>query len=74
MNRKEYHPMFLRLTVTALNRWHELTGSDDSDRGDSPVPTVIIWAGVAVIAIAIIAWVTGLITTYEGAAPKTYTP
>jgi hypothetical protein len=48
--------MLLRLTVAAMTRWHELTHSEETDRGDSPVPTVIIWIGVAAIAVGILTW------------------
>jgi hypothetical protein len=61
--------MFLRLTVATMTRWHELTHPAESDRGDSPVPTVIIWAGIAVVAAALIVWVTAVVTHFEGTSP-----
>jgi hypothetical protein len=61
----------LRLTVGASTRWHELTRPQENDRGDSPVPTVIIWAGIAAVAIALLIWVGTFVTSFEGAAPKT---
>lgn len=59
----------LRLTVAAMNRWHDLTQPREHDRGDSPVPTVIIWAGIAVVAIAVMVWVTGLVGGFENNTP-----
>jgi hypothetical protein len=47
--------MFLRLSVVAMSRWRELTRKDEVDRGDSPVQTVIMWIGIAVVAIGLIA-------------------
>jgi hypothetical protein len=69
MNRKENHPMLLRLTVSAMTRWHELKSPKNTDRGDSPVPTVIIWAGIAFIAVAVMVWAANLVRTYEGSTP-----
>jgi len=62
------HPALLRLTVATMMRWHDLTHTDESDRGDSPVPTVIIWAGIAAVAIALLAWVGTYVVGFEGAA------
>jgi hypothetical protein len=66
--------MFLRATVAAMTRWRQLTSSDESDRGDSPVPTVIIWIGVAGLAIALITWAGLYIQGLSDAAPKTVPP
>jgi hypothetical protein len=69
--------MLLRLTVAAMTRWQELTKPEDADRGDSPVPTVIIWIGVAAIAIGVLTWAGLYIHGYETQAPTVipaYTP
>ncbi|HEU0240263.1 MAG TPA: hypothetical protein VFR11_13450 [Micromonosporaceae bacterium] len=61
--------MFLRLQVAALNRWRELTHPKEIDRGDSPVPTVIMWIGIAVVAVGLIAWVGLYVTHMANHAP-----
>jgi hypothetical protein len=62
--------MLLRLTVAAMTRWHDLTQPQEADRGDSPVPTVIIWIGVAAIAIGVLSWAAFYIKGYESSAPS----
>jgi hypothetical protein len=62
--------MFLRLQVAALTRWRELTHPNESDRGDSPVPTVIMWIGIAVVAVGLITWVGLYVTGYANKAPS----
>jgi len=59
--------MFLRLSVAAMNRWHDLKTSVN-DRGDSPIPTVIIWVGIALVAIGLVAWATGYVKTFTDSA------
>ncbi len=69
--------MLLRLSLAAMNRWHDLTHTDESDRGDSPVPTVIIWVGIAVVAIGLVAWASGYVSNFTHSAvstPPSYTP
>jgi hypothetical protein len=61
--------MFLRLQVAALTRWRELTHPNEFDRGDSPVPTVIMWIGIAVVAVGLIRWVGLYVTGYANTAP-----
>jgi len=61
--------MFLNLYVAAMARWRELTAKDEADRGDSPVPTVVMWVGIALVAIALLAWAGTYITGYEAKAP-----
>ena len=61
--------MFLQLYIAATTRWRELTRKDEVDRGDSPVPTVIMWIGIAVIAVGLITWVGLYITGYANKAP-----
>jgi len=62
--------MFLRLQVAALTRWRELTHPNEFDRGDSPVPTVIMWIGIAVVAVGLITWVGLYVTGYANKAPQ----
>jgi hypothetical protein len=61
--------MLLRATVAVMNRWRELTTKDEGDRGDSPVPTVIIWIGIAVVAIGLIGWAASYINSLTAQAP-----
>jgi len=61
--------MFLQLYVAAATRWRELTHPDESDRGDSPVPTVIMWVGIAVVAVGLITWVGLYVTGYANHTP-----
>jgi hypothetical protein len=63
--------MFLRLHVAVLDRWRALTAPEEVDRGDSPVPTVIIWIGIAVIAIGLIAWAGTYVSGLASLAPTT---
>ena len=56
--------MVLRLYVAVTTRYRELTSKDQADRGDSPVPTVIMWIGIAVVAIGLITWVGIYVTGY----------
>jgi hypothetical protein len=39
------------------------------DRGDSPVPSAIIIAGLAVIAIGVLAWLVSYVSGFMDAAP-----
>jgi hypothetical protein len=50
-----------------------MTRPGESDRGDSPVPTVIIWIGIAAIAIGVLAWAGTYIAGIEKAAPPAAT-
>jgi len=61
--------MFLRATVAAMTRWRQLKGTDEYDRGDSPVPTVIIWIGVAAVAIGLVGWAAVYIQGLANKAP-----
>jgi hypothetical protein len=61
--------MFLQLYVAATTRWRELTSKDEVDRGDSPVPTVIMWIGIALVAVALITWVGTYVANYTNSAP-----
>lgn len=59
--------MFLRMYLSATNRWKEL--KNEADRGDSPVPTVIMWVGIAVVAVGLITWVGLYVTGYANHTP-----
>jgi hypothetical protein len=61
--------MFLQLYVAATSRWRELTSKDETDRGDSPVPTVIMWIGIALVAVGLITWVGLYIAKIANSAP-----
>jgi FlaG/FlaF family flagellin (archaellin) len=54
-----------------MSRWRQLKGTDEYDRGDSPVPTVIIWIGVAAIAIGLVGWAAVYIQGLANQAPST---
>jgi hypothetical protein len=64
--------MLLRTYLSAANRWRKL--KDEADRGDSPVPTVIMWIGIAVVAVGLITWVGLYVTGTVGHAPNTPNP
>jgi len=61
--------MLLRLQVAAMTRWRQLRHPEEFDRGDSPVPTVIMWIGIAVVAVGLITWVGLYVTKYANHAP-----
>jgi len=70
--------MHRRLTVAVLHRWHEAVREARSltrrDRGDSPIPTVIIWVGLAAIAATLVVWASNYLTSVEQQAPGDVTP
>jgi hypothetical protein len=66
--------MLLRLTVAAMTRWNDLTAPKEADRGDSPIPTVIIWIGVAAIAVGILTWAGLYIKSFTNSAPPVIPP
>lgn len=51
------------LHVAITERFRELTTPQQRDRGDSPVPTAIIIAGLAALAGVVVAWA---VTTARG--------
>ena len=63
--------MLLRLAVAAKTRWRELTRKDVRERGDSPVPTVIMWIGIAIIAIGLVTWAGTYVVNFANKAPTT---
>jgi|GEM_PF-6371415 len=60
--------MLHRLSDAMASRWRTLT--HQKDRGDSPVPTVIMWIGIAVVAVGLIVWVGTYVTGYANRAPS----
>ncbi len=62
--------MFLKLYVATSTRWRQLTHPDEFERGDSPVPTVIMWIGIAIVAVGLIVWVGKYVTDYANKAPS----
>ena len=58
----------LHLPSAMTARWRALKAA--KDRGDSPVPTVIMWIGIAVVAVGLIVWVGAYVTGYADKAPK----
>jgi hypothetical protein len=52
--------------ATVLRRF---AGPPSPDRGDSPVPSAIIIAGLAIIAIGVLAWLVTYVGGFMDAAP-----
>ncbi|WP_051799616.1 hypothetical protein [Catenuloplanes japonicus] len=48
--------LLLNVYVAVTTRLASLNRPENRDRGDGPVPTVIIIAGMAVLAVAVLAW------------------
>lgn len=46
----------------------------ESDRGDSPVPTSIIIAGLAILAVAVVAWAVARANGFMATAPGAGAP
>ena len=57
----------MNLLLTLYLRMQELTR--ERDRGDGPVPTSIIIAGLAVLAAAVVAWATTKANNAMNSAP-----
>lgn len=73
--------MGTQLAVTLMVWWHDLTnrlrqrvGEDDTQRGDSPVPTAVIVAGLVILAVAVVAWATTKANGYMNSAPGNGNP
>ncbi|MBO4208229.1 hypothetical protein [Micromonospora echinofusca] len=52
------------LHIMLVDRLAELRRDDDPERGDGPVPTAIIIAGLAVLAAAVVAWALGIVDDF----------
>jgi hypothetical protein len=62
------------LTAALMVRWQDITAPSQRDRGDNPVPTSIIIAGLALLAIAVVAWAVAKANSFMDSAPNTGTP
>lgn len=58
-----------RIHVAVTQRCRALWRAGNSDRGDSPIPSAIIIAGLAIIAIGVLAWLTQYVSGFMDAAP-----
>ena len=65
--------MLNQLTVAAQIRWRELrdliTARLNSDKGETPIGTIILWVGVAIILAGVVTWATTYVTRHEAKAP-----
>ena len=64
--------IYLRVVLT--ERLRELNDPARRDRGDSPVPTAIIIAGLAVLASAVVFWAVTTAKGFMSTAPGAGTP
>jgi hypothetical protein len=62
------HALYRIHAATAV-RWRRLMRPAEPDRGDSPVPTAIIIAGLAVIALGVLAWLVTYVSGFMEQAP-----
>ena len=58
-----------RLSAALTVRLHELTSQVNADRGDNPVPTSIIIAGLAILAAAVVLWAGARAQGFMATAP-----
>lgn len=58
-----------KLFVALQARLAELHDADQRDRGDGPVPTAIIIAGLAILAVAVVAWAVARANAFMATAP-----
>jgi hypothetical protein len=63
-----------RFAAALVVRLHELNSRKEADRGDNPVPTSIIIAGLAILAAAVVAWAVARANGYMATAPTAGTP
>ena len=59
---------YLAAVLTA--RLRELATAAKDDRGDNPVPTAIIIAGLAILAAAVVAWAVARANGFMNTAPS----
>jgi hypothetical protein len=64
-----YRNLTHRIAAAMVVRLHELTRRDQRDRGDNPVPTSIIIAGLAILAAAVVAWAVAKANGFMNSAP-----
>lgn len=58
-----------RLAAALTVRAREALSRDRADRGDNPVPTSIIIAGLAILAAAVVAWAVARANAFMNTAP-----
>lgn len=58
-----------RIYTRAALRLHRHRRAASADRGDSPVPSAIIIAGLALIAVGLVAFIWNLVDGFIGQAP-----
>ncbi|MBT8226203.1 MAG: hypothetical protein HKP61_21715 [Dactylosporangium sp.] len=56
-----------KASATLMVGWREAT--DHGERGDSPVPTAIIIAGLAILAAAVVVWAVARANAFMNTAP-----
>lgn len=56
--------VFFYLHIYFTSRITELRRAAATDRGDGPVPTAIIVAGLAVLAVGVVAWALNLVNDF----------
>jgi hypothetical protein len=61
--------MHHHLAAVLAVRLHELRRDGEADRGDSPVPTAIIMAGLAVLAALVVTMARDLVLRFMNTAP-----
>jgi hypothetical protein len=57
------------LNVVVAERIGEIRSAHERDRGDSPVPSAVIIVGLALVAIAVLAWASNLAFDFMNANP-----
>ena len=67
-------PLLIQAYVAVTTRFAQLTSAERRDRGESPVSTVIIIAGLAVLAIGVLAWAGVMARRYMGTDPGVIPP
>ncbi|MDG4763190.1 hypothetical protein O7632_03560 [Solwaraspora sp. WMMD406] len=58
------------LYVAVTERISEIRSAAERDRGDSPVPTAVIIVGLALVAIAVLAWASDLAFDFMSSNPS----
>ncbi len=56
--------MLKHIVAALVVRWHEVTDRSERDRGDNPVPTAVIIAGLVILAVAVVAWAVAKANSY----------
>ncbi|HKT00083.1 MAG TPA: hypothetical protein VJT31_11170 [Rugosimonospora sp.] len=69
-----YQNLTSRLAAALTARLHDITSHEERDRGDNPVPTSIIIAGLAILAAAVVAWAVAKANGFMNSAPGNGNP